>query len=123
MAYSDTSATEWAMARKEEQEAAHRGDRVRELAHAILGRLPGGPVTLVTTTAEGAAVAGAVVVMREDRTDWRVVHLGRRMHLSGPIFVVEAVRLGRGVQEAFQSAFPEAVILDAQAIPHFARAA
>lgn len=123
MAYRDTSATQWAMARKEEQTAAHRGDRVRELACGVLDQLPQGPVTLVTTTAEGAALAGAVAVLREDPTEWRVVHLGRRSHVDGRVFVVEAVRLGEGVRQALVNAFPDAVIFDGFSAPRFARAA
>jgi hypothetical protein len=111
------------MARKEEQAAAHRGERVRELARAVLDQLPRGPVSLITTTAEGAAVAGAVAVLREDPTEWRVVHLGRRLQIDGQVFVVEAVRLGDGVREALLGAFPDAIILDGRAMPRFARAA
>jgi hypothetical protein len=107
-----SSATQWVVDRRHEQVSAHEGSTLIAQARSFSRRLPQGPLTLLTTSAEGAALAGALCAMRESPTSWRVVHFGARCSVDGPVAVVEAVTLGEGVRSALQRQFPDALILD-----------
>lgn len=106
------TATEWAMARRAEQLDAHDGDHLLAQARAACEQLPEGPLTLITTSPEGAALAGAICVVRDVPTRWRVVNLGRRMEIEGAVAVVEAVTLAPGLREALGERYPGAPIID-----------
>ena len=114
MAYSDTaSATEWAVARNQEQAKAHSGEWLRERAQDICGHLPPGPLTVLTTSPEGAALAGAITVLRADPTRWRTIGFGRQVAVEGPAVVIEAVQLGEGLRASLSRLLPGVSVIDA----------
>lgn len=112
MASSDVSASRWFADRKVEQEAAHDGANLIAAARERCRALPDGPVTLLSTSAEGVALAGAIIALRAAPTSWRQVTLRQRAAIDGTVAIVEMVRLGDGLRAAMLQRYPEALILD-----------
>jgi hypothetical protein len=117
MPTSDLTASAWAFERKAEQDAAHNGEVLRAAARSCCEKLQAGPVTLLATSAEGVALAGAIVALRASPTHWRQVNLRAGSPVDGPVAVVEMVRLGEGLRQALLAQYPEAQILDGHAEP------
>ncbi len=117
MATSDITASQWFADRKVEQEAAHAGGNLLAAARERCHTLPDGPVTLLATSAEGVALAGAIVALRSAPTSWRQVTLRQGPAIDGTVAVVEMVQLGDGLRTALLRRYPGALILDGPAVP------
>jgi hypothetical protein len=115
MANSDIKASQWFADRKVEQEAAHAGDNLLAAARECCKTLPEGPITLLATSAEGIALAGAIVALREAPTSWRQVTLRRGAAIDGTVAVVEMVQLAEGLRAALLRRYPGALVLDGPA--------
>jgi hypothetical protein len=116
MAYSDVAptdiATPWFADRLNEQRGAHDGSTLRGLAETVLTRLPAGAVTLVSSSVEGCALAAAVAVIRDEKTRWEHLAVGRpHATQAGSVVVVEPLLLGQGMLETLDTALPGALIL------------
>jgi hypothetical protein len=116
MAYSDLSrddvATPWFAARRDEQRRAHAGDVLRDLAEYVYHRLPTGPVTLLSLSVEGCALAAVVATLRNDDTTWQQFALaGPHPERHGKTVVVEPVLLGSGVLQSLKELLPDADVV------------
>jgi hypothetical protein len=105
--------TAWVAERVVQQRAAHDAHLLRACAEEVLGRLPRGPLTLLSTSVEGCALAAVVGALRPEPTMWEQLALGRRSHPErrGAVAVVEVVRLGDGFLEALEAVLPGVPII------------
>jgi hypothetical protein len=115
MTSSDLTASAWFVERKGEQENAHDGQALLATARARCAELPAGPVTLVAMSAEGVALAGAIVALRDQPTSWRQVKLRSGTEVSGAVALIEMVVLGEGLRTAVLDRYPGVMILDGPA--------
>jgi hypothetical protein len=119
-------ATAWVADRVMEQRAAHDARLLRTWAEGVLGRLPAGRLTLLSTSVEGCALAAVIGALRDEPTTWEQLALGRPQEDrdGGGVVVVEVVRLGDGLLEALDALLPGVpVIHDLAASPALASAA
>lgn len=112
MTFSDLETTRWFVDRKAEQIAAHDGEALFAAATACCVALPPGRVTLLTTSPEGTALAGAIAAVRQDPTVWHRMNWADRERADGQVAVVEMVQLGEGLRAALRDVYPDAIFLD-----------
>lgn len=115
----DDTTVAWFVARREEQAAAHHGAALRTWAEAAVRALPIGPLTLVSTSSEGSALAAVISALRDQPTRWQTISLGRPpAGLTGAVAVIEAVQLGDGARASIAALLPHALVLDGLAASH-----
>jgi len=103
----------WTEDRLAEQRAAHDGEALARWAALVLRQLPAGPISLLSLSVEGCALAAVVAASRAEPTTWEHCTLQRPpVKNKGAKVVVEAVRLGKGVREELENYLPDAPILD-----------
>src|SRR3712207_1449644 len=85
------------------------GPAMRNHADWILCCLPSGPIDLIATTGEGAALAAVVAASRTEPTSWRRVRLTlSRTRDESRVYVVEPYATGEGWRKTVLSRFPSA---------------
>src|SRR5258708_29125792 len=91
--------------------ALHDGETIEAAARSILAKLPRGPLALVTTSVEGAALA-AVCCVLAGHADlrWEYVSLGRPVDSlpDVPVVAIEPIHPGAWRREALASPLPRA---------------
>ena len=94
-------------------EELHDGRRLDAAAGRTEQQLPDEPLTLLSTSAEGAAVAAVCASRRSSPTSWRLINLGYPPALeSDPMIVfVEPVDPGRAWHAAVKRHYPGARFL------------
>lgn len=116
MAYVDAEArettTSWFAERLAEQRAAHSGATLNQWASEVLLELPSGPVTLLSLSVEGCALAAVVAASRQDATSWEQLALGRpHRELVGIPVVLEPAQLAEGALRVLERTLPGAVVI------------
>ena len=92
----------------------HRGEVMESAARSVLSRLPRGPLSLVTTSVEGAALAAVCCVLApESGLRWEYVCLDRpaRFDGHGIIVAVEPVDPGPWWRQALAQRLPSATVV------------
>jgi hypothetical protein len=93
--------------------ALHEGAALVAAVKSVLGQLPGGRVHLLSTSAEGCALAAGCVLLAPLRAvSWHLTSLTRVDPLlpDGALVVVEAVDPGVGWRRAVERRFPTAAV-------------
>lgn len=93
-------------------EQLHAGGRLASAVDEVAGSLPAGPVTVLSTTIEGAAIA-AVCASRRPSATWRMVELSWQPAIvtDTPVVFVEPVEPGAAWRDAVARRYPEAPIV------------
>lgn len=93
--------------------AFHTGEELVRAAHVLIDRLPPGPLVLVSTTIEGAAIAAVMSALASTRDlSWHLISPSWRPDLpEGQVVVVEPVDAGLGWRSTMESLMPGAEIL------------
>ena len=90
------------------------GRLLADAARAVLHQLGHGPVVLLSESAEGIALVGAVSAIRDEPTDWAPLELrkgARQERFEGRVVVIEPVPLAAGLLEAIERSHPGAEVL------------
>jgi hypothetical protein len=92
-----------------EMNRLHDGEALRIAAEYVLAQLPAGPLFLISTSAQGAALAAVCAVTRRAPTRWQFVNaLLDPVAASGRVVVVEPIDGGAGWREALLRRYPDA---------------
>jgi hypothetical protein len=93
-------------------EQVHAGDQLASTADDMAQRLPSGPVTMLSTTIEGAAIA-AVCAAQRPAASWRMIELSWQPAIitDTPVVFVEPVEPGAAWRDAVERRYPEATVL------------
>lgn len=97
---------------QQEMDELYGGDAVSAAATLVLDVLPGGPVTLLSTSDQGLGVAAACASQRPS-TSWRKTNLVSPLPAPtvGAVVVVEPVDPGAGWRHAVDRRYPGAKIV------------
>jgi hypothetical protein len=100
----------------ESMHALRDGRTLRAVAERVAARLPPGRLTLLSTSAEGAALTAVCAASRRAPTSWQLIHLAYPPCLpsSERIVVIEPIDPGHGWEAAVRRRYPDAVLLFAQ---------
>lgn len=110
--------------RQAEMDRLYDGEVLRDAVIEVLKRLPSGPLTLVSTSVQGAGLVAACAAARAEPTGWRQVNLAHStIEVSGAVVVVEPVDAGAGWRAAVAARYPGAQILVGTGEPALALAA
>src|SRR6266851_9523069 len=94
-------------------ELLHDGPTLRCAAEEVVEQLPDGDVTMVATSAEGAALAAVCAALAPGRRlTWQMVNLIRPYRgTTSKVVVVDAIDPGTGWREAVLYRFPDATFV------------
>lgn len=97
---------------QEEMDELYEGQAVSSAAALLLDALPGGLLTLLSTSDQGAGLA-AVCASRRPSTTWRKTNLVSPLPapVAGGVVVVEPVDPGEGWRRAVEHRYPGAQIV------------
>lgn len=97
---------------QEEMDKVYEGRAASAAATLVLGVLPGGPVTLLSTSDQGLGVA-AVCASRRPSAKWRKTNLVSPLPAPtvGAVVVIEPVDPGAGWRQAVAHRYPGAQIV------------
>jgi hypothetical protein len=90
----------------------HSGEELARTAHSLISRLPPGPVVLVSTTIEGAAIAAVMSAFSAAQdVPWYLISPSRRAKLpEGHVVLIEPVDAGEGWRRTMETVIPGAEI-------------
>jgi hypothetical protein len=95
---------------QQKMDEVYDGLALRDLARTAMRRLPDGPVLLISTSVQGAGLAAACAVLRDEPTRWRKLDLllpDVEVDADRVVFI-ETVDPGEGWRDAVQRRFPDA---------------
>jgi photosystem II stability/assembly factor-like uncharacterized protein len=97
---------------REEMDELYEGSTASAAAAQVLAVLPGGPVTLLSTSDQGLGIA-AICASRRSSTTWRKTNLVSPLPAPtiGAVVVIEPVDAGSGWREAVEHRYPGAQIV------------
>ena len=97
---------------QEEMDELYEGQAVSAAAALVVAALPGGPLTLLSTSDQGAGLA-AVCASRRPSTTWRKTNLLSPLltPVAGGVVVIEPVDPGAGWRQAVARRYPGAPIV------------
>jgi hypothetical protein len=98
---------------KQEMDALSKGSVLASATEAVLAELPAGPLTLLSSSDQGAGLAAACASRRDAETAWRKINLVGPQPAStvGQIIVIEPVDPGVGWRRAVERSYPGARLL------------
>ena len=97
---------------QEEMNRLYCGDAIATAADAVFAELPTGPITLISTSDQGAGLA-AVCASRHGDATWRKVNLVAPAPVAtdGDVVVIEPVDPGAGWRQAVERSYPGARVI------------
>lgn len=103
----ETLAVRYARLQKE-MDGLYAGDAISAAADRVLAELPAGPLTLISTSDQGAGLAAVCASRRSDATSWRKVSLvaPNAVGTRGDVVVIEPVDAGTGWRQAVERSYP-----------------
>jgi hypothetical protein len=95
---------------QEQVQALSDGSCLRAAATSVLSQLPSGPLTLVSTSTAGAALAATCAALRSEPTHWQAIDLLLPTPIEGAVAVVEPIDAGDGWRGALTRHYPGAEV-------------
>jgi len=94
------------------------GRTLRLAADSVASSLPPGPLVLLSTSPEGAALAAVCAASRRAPTSWQLIHLAYPPSVPPMtrIVMVEPIDPGRGWEAAVRRHYTDAVCVFAQTV-------
>jgi hypothetical protein len=102
-----------------EMDELYEGRALSTAVALLLDVLPGGPLTLLSTSDQGAGLA-AVCASRRRSTTWRKTNLVSPLPapISGAVVVIEPIDPGAGWRQAVEHRYPGAQIVIVDELRH-----
>ena len=105
---------------QQEMDSLYLGGALIAAAEAVLAELPAGPLTLLSTSDQGAGLAAACASRRVDETAWRKVNLVAPVAVAAErrVVVIEPVDPGAGWRQAVKRSYPGAEVIVLAVLAH-----
>jgi hypothetical protein len=103
---------------REEMDELYDGGALAAAAETVLAELPSGPLTLISSSDQGAGLAAVCASRRDAETVWRKVNLvgERPVRTDGRVIIIEPLDPGAGWGRAVERLYPGARVLFVSAL-------